>query len=111
MVVLPCGVRMCSRVHIHGAAHKMLVGHTQCSSSHVFRILVRAYVFPGGRVSTKLLSVCVDRVGFPQGSGLCLSWKMLATAAVSGVAVWAVLLPRLCCHRTNLCMHSGNVLV
>ena len=67
----------------------MLVDHTQCSSSRVSHILVHAYVFPGGHVSTELLSVGVVRGVFPRDSGLCLSWKMLAIVAVSGAAVWA----------------------
>ena len=67
------GVRTCSRVSIHGVAHRMLVGHIQCSSSRVSRNLARPCVFQGGLVSTELLSIYVVRGGFPQGSGLCLS--------------------------------------
>jgi hypothetical protein len=89
----------------------MLVDHTQCSSSRVSRILVHAYVFPGGHVSTELLSVGVVRGVFLRGSGLCLSWKMLAIVAVSGVVVWAIFLSRPCCHRISSCIYLGSVLV
>ena len=65
MAVLLCGVRTCSRVQIHGAVHKMIVGHTQCSFSRVSRILVHAYMSPGGHVSIEVSPVGVVRGGIP----------------------------------------------
>ena len=105
------GVHTCSRVQIRGVAHKMLVGHMQCSSSRVSRSFVYGCVFPDGHVSIPPLFAGVGRVGYPQGSVLCLSWWMLAIALVNGVVVWGILPQQPYYRRTNSCVHLGNALV